>query len=74
MTVQKSLSSKVQILSPRYFKNASEIAQATAMDFSHLLDLVATEFPKTRFRFSTSNPQDMSLDVIYTIVYVFHYF
>ena len=49
------------------FKNASEIAQATAMDFSHLLDLVATEFPKTRFRFSTSNPQDMSLDVIYTM-------
>ena len=49
------------------FKNASEIAQATAMDFSHLLDLVATEFPKTRFRFSTSNPQDMSLDVIKTM-------
>jgi tRNA-2-methylthio-N6-dimethylallyladenosine synthase len=49
------------------FKNASEIAQATAVDFSHLLDLVATEFPKTRFRFSTSNPQDMSLDVIYTM-------
>jgi tRNA-2-methylthio-N6-dimethylallyladenosine synthase len=49
------------------FKNASEIAQATAMDFSQLLDLVATEFPKTRFRFSTSNPQDMSLDVIKTM-------
>ncbi|MBI9040521.1 tRNA (N6-isopentenyl adenosine(37)-C2)-methylthiotransferase MiaB [Lutibacter sp.] len=49
------------------FKNASEIAQATAVDFSHLLDLVAAEFPKTRFRFSTSNPQDMSLDVIYTM-------
>jgi len=49
------------------FKNASEIAQATAVDFSHLLDLVATEFPKTRFRFPTSNPQDMSLDVIYTM-------
>jgi tRNA-2-methylthio-N6-dimethylallyladenosine synthase len=49
------------------FKNASEIAQATAVDFSQLLDLVATEFPKTRLRFSTSNPQDMSLNVIHTM-------
>ena len=49
------------------FKNASEIAKATAVDFSQLLDLAATEFPKTRFRFSTSNPQDMSLDVIHTM-------
>jgi len=49
------------------FKNASEIAQATAVDFAQLLDLAATEFPKTRFRFSTSNPQDMSLDVIHTM-------
>jgi tRNA-2-methylthio-N6-dimethylallyladenosine synthase len=49
------------------FKNASEIAKATAVDFAQLLDLAAIEFPKTRFRFSTSNPQDMSLDVIYTM-------
>ncbi|MDO9038415.1 MAG: tRNA (N6-isopentenyl adenosine(37)-C2)-methylthiotransferase MiaB [Lutibacter sp.] len=49
------------------FKNASEIAQATAVDFSHLLDMVATAFPKMRIRFSTSNPQDMNLDVIYTM-------
>jgi len=49
------------------FKNASEIAKATAVDFAQLLDLAATEFPKTRFRFSTSNPQDMSLDVIHTM-------
>ncbi len=46
------------------FKNASDIAKATAIDFAQLLDLTATEFPNTRFRFSTSNPQDMSLDVI----------
>jgi tRNA-2-methylthio-N6-dimethylallyladenosine synthase len=46
-------------------KNASEIAKATAQDFSELLDLVATTFPKMRIRFSTSNPQDMNLDVIY---------
>jgi len=49
------------------FKNATEIAKATAVDFAQLLDLVATEFPKTRFRFSTSNPQDMSLDVIHAM-------
>lgn len=49
------------------FKNASTIAQETAVDFSQLLDLVATNFPKMRFRFSTSNPQDMSLNVIHTM-------
>jgi len=49
------------------FKKASEMAQATALDFAQLLDMCATEFPKTRFRFSTSNPQDMSLDVIHVI-------
>lgn len=49
------------------FKNASEIAKATAVNFSQLLDLVAISFPKMRIRFSTSNPQDMNLDVIYTM-------
>ncbi len=49
------------------FKNASEIAKATAVDFSQLLAMVATAFPKMRIRFSTSNPQDMSLEVIYTM-------
>lgn len=47
------------------FKNASEIAQATAVSFSNLLDLCATQFPKLRFRFSTSNPQDMRIDVLH---------
>ncbi len=47
------------------FKKASEIAKATAVDFAQLLDMCATEFPKMRFRFSTSNPQDMTLDVIH---------
>jgi tRNA-2-methylthio-N6-dimethylallyladenosine synthase len=46
---------------------ASEMAQATAVDFAQLLDMCATRFPKTRFRFATSNPQDMSLDVIHTM-------
>ncbi|WP_420551497.1 tRNA (N6-isopentenyl adenosine(37)-C2)-methylthiotransferase MiaB [Tenacibaculum aiptasiae] len=49
------------------FKKASELAQATAVDFAQLLDMCATAYPKTRFRFSTSNPQDMSLDVIHTM-------
>ncbi|MDV7187068.1 tRNA (N6-isopentenyl adenosine(37)-C2)-methylthiotransferase MiaB [Lutibacter sp. TH_r2] len=49
------------------FNKASEIAQATAVDFSQLLDIVATTHPKIRIRFSTSNPQDMSLDVIKTM-------
>lgn len=49
------------------FNKASEIAQATAVDFAELLDMCATKFPKTRFRFSTSNPQDMSLDVIHVM-------
>ena len=46
------------------FKKASEIARATAVNFAQLLDMCAAEFPKMRFRFSTSNPQDMTLDVI----------
>ena len=49
------------------FKKASELAQASAVDFAQLLDMCATEFPKMRFRFSTSNPQDMSLDVIHAM-------
>lgn len=46
------------------FKNASEIQKATATDFSALLKLVAEAQPKMRIRFSTSNPQDMTLKVI----------
>ena len=47
------------------FDKASEMAKASAVDFAQLLDMCATEFPKMRFRFSTSNPQDMTLDVIH---------
>ena len=49
------------------FKKASELAKATAVNFAQLLDMCATEFPKMRFRFSTSNPQDMTLDVIHVM-------
>ena len=46
------------------FEKASEMQIATAVDFSNLLDMVAKAQPKMRIRFSTSNPQDMSIDVI----------
>ncbi|WP_010181535.1 tRNA (N6-isopentenyl adenosine(37)-C2)-methylthiotransferase MiaB [Aquimarina agarilytica] len=46
------------------FEKASEIAKATATNFAKLLDLIATKHPKLRIRFSTSNPQDMTMDAI----------
>ncbi len=49
------------------FKKASEIAQVTAVDFSKLLEMVAEALPKMRIRFATSNPQDMSIDVLHTM-------
>ena len=49
------------------FTKASDLQKATAVDFSVLLDMCAKSQPKMRFRFSTSNPQDMALDVIRTM-------
>lgn len=49
------------------FKNASTIAQTTAVDFANLMEMVALALPKMRIRFSTSNPQDMHLDVLHTM-------
>jgi len=49
------------------FDKASKMQIATAVDFANLLDMVAQAQPKMRIRFSTSNPQDMSLDVIKTM-------
>lgn len=46
------------------FEKASDIQKATAISFSNLLEMVALAQPKMRIRFSTSNPQDMTLDVI----------
>lgn len=46
------------------FSKASEIQQATAVNFAALLEKVAGTFPGMRIRFSTSNPQDMTMDVI----------
>lgn len=49
------------------FNKASEIQKATAINFSMLLEMVAKTLPKMRIRFSTSNPQDMNLDVFRVI-------
>ena len=49
------------------FDKASELQKATATNFAKLLELCAEAQPKMRIRFSTSNPQDMTLDVIETM-------
>ncbi|MEC4114492.1 tRNA (N6-isopentenyl adenosine(37)-C2)-methylthiotransferase MiaB [Myroides pelagicus] len=49
------------------FDKATDMQKATAVDFSQLLEQCAVAFPKMRFRFSTSNPQDMHIEVIETI-------
>lgn len=49
------------------FEKASEMAKATAVDFAQLLDQVATVVPNMRIRFATSNPQDMSEEVLHVI-------
>ena len=46
------------------FNKATELQQKTALRFENLLSLVAKMHPKVRIRFSTSNPQDMSLAVL----------
>ncbi|WP_088339591.1 tRNA (N6-isopentenyl adenosine(37)-C2)-methylthiotransferase MiaB [Robiginitalea sediminis] len=49
------------------FEKASAIQKASAVTFAGLLDQVATAYPGMRIRFSTSNPQDMTLEVIETM-------
>lgn len=49
------------------FEKASDMQKATAVSFADLLALVAEAHPKLRIRFSTSNPQDMTMDVIETM-------
>ena len=49
------------------FNKASENAKINSKRFSNLLEIVASNFPDIRIRFSTSNPQDMTLDVIETM-------
>tara|TARA_B100000767_G_C19738385_1_gene524960 strand:- start:265 stop:1710 length:1446 start_codon:yes stop_codon:yes gene_type:complete len=49
------------------FKKASSTEKENSLDFANLLDKVAKVNPKLRIRFSTSNPQDMGLEVIDTM-------
>jgi len=49
------------------FDKASALQQKTAVNFAQLLHMVAAAHPKVRFRFSTSNPQDMTTDVLHAM-------
>jgi len=49
------------------FVNQPDEVKKNAIDFAGLLERVATRFPSIRIRFSTSNPQDFSLEVIKTM-------
>ncbi|MAV81024.1 MAG: tRNA (N6-isopentenyl adenosine(37)-C2)-methylthiotransferase MiaB [Flavobacteriales bacterium] len=49
------------------YKKISALRKKTAVNFAKLLKLIAQTFPKIRIRFSTSNPQDMNLEVIKTM-------
>ncbi len=49
------------------FDKATEMQKATAVDFAGLLAMVAEAQPRMRVRFSTSNPQDMTLEVVETM-------
>lgn len=49
------------------FEKASEIQKATAVGFEKLLAMVAEAQPKMRIRFSTSNPQDMTEEVLHVV-------
>jgi tRNA-2-methylthio-N6-dimethylallyladenosine synthase len=49
------------------YDKATEMQKVTAVDFAQLLEMCAIQFPKMRFRFSTSNPQDMHEEVLHII-------
>lgn len=49
------------------FEKASDMQKATAVNFSKLLEQCAKAQPNMWIRFSTSNPQDMTLDVVETM-------
>ncbi|MBV5262329.1 tRNA (N6-isopentenyl adenosine(37)-C2)-methylthiotransferase MiaB [Synechococcus moorigangaii CMS01] len=49
------------------FEKASDVAKASAVRFGGLLSMVAKAVPEMRIRFSTSNPQDMTDEVLYAI-------
>ena len=47
------------------FKNLSKKEQERSVNFAQLMEMVAKVSPKLRIRFSTSNPQDMTDDVLH---------
>ncbi len=49
------------------FEKATDMQKATAIDFAKLLEMTALAQPKMRIRFSTSNPQDMTIDAIHVM-------
>ena len=49
------------------FGEATEMQKATAVNFATLLEMTAIAQPEMRIRFSTSNPQDLTLDVVKTM-------
>ena len=49
------------------FKKASDIQKKTSINFAKLLAIVAKSYPKFRIRFTTSNPQDMDTEVLFTM-------
>ena len=51
----------------KHFEKATEEAKKNSVNFAKLLDIVAINCPELRIRFSTSNPQDMTIDVIQTM-------
>ena len=46
------------------YSKATPLQKKTSLRFNNLLEIIAQEKPKMRIRFSTSNPQDMSDEVI----------
>ena len=49
------------------YSKATPLQKKTSLRFNNLLEIIAQEKPKMRIRFSTSNPQDMSDEVIEVI-------
>ncbi|MBT5698502.1 MAG: tRNA (N6-isopentenyl adenosine(37)-C2)-methylthiotransferase MiaB [Flavobacteriales bacterium] len=50
------------------FGKSSEKTKKESINFAILLDKVANTYPELRIRFSTSNPQDISKEVIETMI------
>jgi tRNA-2-methylthio-N6-dimethylallyladenosine synthase len=49
------------------YSKATPLQKRTSLRFNNLLEIIAQEKPKMRIRFSTSNPQDMTDEVIEVI-------